>query len=68
MCIKNGLFHSLFNTDRAFYFIMRAYHARFSSRCQEFSTYPKDRKKNFSTAKNFFPHSFFGKISDFHKK
>lgn len=24
-------------------------------------------KKNFSTAKNFFPHSFFGKISDFHR-
>lgn len=67
MCIKNGLFHSLFNTDRAFYFIMRAYHARFSSRCQEFSTYPKDRKKTFPQP-NFFPHSFFGKISDFHKK
>lgn len=37
---------------------MRAYHARFSSRCQEFSTYPKDRKKTFPQPKFFFRTAF----------
>ena len=40
---------------------MRAYHARFSSRCQEFSTYPKDRKKTFPQPKIFFRTAFLAR-------
>lgn len=40
---------------------MRAYHARFSSKCQEFSTYPKDRKKTFPQPKFFFRTAFLAR-------
>ena len=40
---------------------MRAYHARFSSRYQEFSTYPKDRKKTFPQPKIFFRTAFLAR-------